>query len=97
VLAFACDRYVERTHDDAFARVLVDDICTRASLDADGAFWSNFEHRVAPSDLEPRTGWAMGNAGIIRELLRFVRIQDDRTPDYFVPWPDQPTTGPKTL
>lgn len=96
VLAFACDRYVERTHDDAFARVLVDDICARASFDDDGASWSNFEHRVTPSDLEARTGWAMGNAGIIRELLRFIRIRDGRTPDYFVPWPDQPTTGPNT-
>jgi lanthionine synthetase-like protein len=97
VLAFACDRYVERAHDGDFARALVDDICTRASLHADGASWSNFEHRVTPSDLEPRTGWAMGNAGIIRELLRFIRIQDDGVSDYFVPWPDQPETGPKTL
>jgi hypothetical protein len=39
----------------------------------------------------------MGNAGIIRELLRFDRICKGRTPDYFVPWPDQPPTGPKTL
>ena len=59
-----------------FARVLVDDLCTRATLDADGARWSNFEHRATPSDLEPRTGWAMGNAGIIRELLRFIRMVD---------------------
>jgi hypothetical protein len=38
------------------------------------ARWSNFEHRITPSELEPTTGWAMGNAGIIRELLRFIRI-----------------------
>jgi lantibiotic modifying enzyme len=97
VLAFACDRYVERDRDFTFARVLVDDLCARAIIDGEGARWSNVEHRVSPSDLEPRTGWAMGNAGIIRELLRYVRINDGRTPDYFVPWPDHPATGPKSL
>jgi hypothetical protein len=97
VLAFACDRYVERTRDLDFARVLVDDLCTRATVDGEGTRWSNFEHRASPSDLEPRTGWAMGNAGIIRELLRFVRLMEGRTPDYFVVWPDQPATGPRTL
>lgn len=92
VLAFACDHY-ERDHDFDFARVLVDDLCARATVDDEGARWSNFEHRVTPSELEPKTGWAMGNAGIIRELLRFVRICDGRSSDYFVPWPDQPATG----
>jgi hypothetical protein len=95
VLAFACDRYVERDHDLAFAHVLVDDLLARATVDHEGARWSNYEHRVTPSDLEPRLGWAMGNAGIIRELLRFVRIEDGRSPDYFVSWPDQPTTNPR--
>ncbi|HUZ42718.1 MAG TPA: lanthionine synthetase LanC family protein [Acidimicrobiales bacterium] len=97
VLALACDRYVERDQDLAFARVLVHDVCRRATLDGEGARWSNFEHRVTPSELEPRTGWAMGNAGIIRELLRFARIVDGRSSDYFVLWPDQPATGPRTL
>jgi lantibiotic modifying enzyme len=97
VLAFASDRIVEEDQDQSFARVLVDDLCRRATLDGDGARWSNFEHRVTPSELEPRTGWAMGNAGIIRELLRFVRISDGRMPDYFVRWPDHPATGPRTL
>jgi hypothetical protein len=95
VLALACDRYIERDHDFEFARVLVDDLCAKATVDDEGARWSNFEHRVTPSDLEPRTGWAMGNAGIIRELLRVVRINDGRSSDYFVPWPDQPAAGPK--
>ncbi len=97
VLAFACDHYVERNEGLDFAQVLVDDLCSRATLDAEGARWSNVEHRATPSDLEPRTGWAMGNAGIIRELLRFIRVVDGRSPDYFVPWPDQPLTGPRTL
>jgi lanthionine synthetase-like protein len=97
VLAFACDRFVERDRDLTFANVLVDDLTSRATIDADGACWSNFEHRVTPSDLEPRTGWAMGNAGIIRELLRFIRVVEGRTTDYFVPWPDQSLTGPRTV
>ena len=97
VLAFASDRYVERDQNGDFARILVDDICKRATIDIEGARWSNFEHRVSPSDLEPMTGWAKGNAGIIRELLRFDRINDGRTSDYFVPWPDQPAAGPRTL
>jgi hypothetical protein len=93
VLALASDRHVERGQDLSFARELVDDLCTRVTLDADGARWSNFEHRVTPSELEPMTGWAMGNAGILRELLRFIRIDEGRSPDYYVPWPDQPATG----
>jgi hypothetical protein len=97
VLAFACDRFVERDRDIAFANMLVDDLIARATIDSEGARWSNFEHRVTPSDLEPRTGWAMGNAGIIRELLRFNRIVEGRSSDYFIPWPDQPLTGPRTL
>jgi hypothetical protein len=87
---------VERDRDLDFANVLVEDLIARATIDSDGARWSNVEHRVTPSALEPRTGWAMGNAGIIRELLRFIRIVEGRIPDYFVPWPDQPITGPLT-
>jgi len=97
VLALACDWHVETVADIDFAQLLVDDICTRATVDADGARWSNVEHRVTPSDLEPRTGWAMGNAGIIRELLRFERIRAGKSPNYFVAWPDQPPIGPQQL
>jgi hypothetical protein len=32
----------------------------------------------------------MGNAGIIRELLRYVRIQEGRDRGYAVAWPDHP-------
>jgi lantibiotic modifying enzyme len=97
VLAFACDRHVERAEPLNFASVLVDDICSRATIDNHGLSWSNFEHRTTPSDLEPRVGWAMGNAGIIRELLRFSRLEHGGFPDYFVAWPDQPGTGPSPL
>lgn len=48
------------------------------------------EHRASPGTLAPRTGWAMGNAGIIRELLRYARIQEGGDPGYAVAWPDHP-------
>ncbi|MDQ0993761.1 lanthionine synthetase LanC family protein [Streptomyces sp. V3I7] len=90
VLALACDRLAEQGDDPEFARLLVADLAARATRDADGARWSNVEHRATPSGLEPETGWAMGNAGIARELLRFVRVSRDGAPDYAFPWPDQP-------
>ena len=34
----------------------------------------------------------MGNAGLIRELLRYARITAGRDPSYAVQWPDQPAT-----
>lgn len=94
VLALALDRHIERGDDLAFAHVQVNDLQTRASLDGNGARWSNYEHRETPSDLEPQTGWAMGNAGIVRELLRFARLTTSGSADYFVSWPDQVPIGP---
>ena len=94
VLALACDRHLEGGDDRHFADALVDDLARRATVDADGARWCNDEHRVTPSTLAPRTGWAMGNAGIARELLRYLRVRDGRNPHYAVAWPDQPPTGP---
>jgi hypothetical protein len=92
VLALACDREVERGDGRDFADVLVADLAARATIDADGARWSNVEHRQTPGELPPATGWAMGNAGIIRELLRHARVSTDRDPRYAVPFPDhQPT------
>jgi hypothetical protein len=92
VLALACDRIVERGDDFGFSNVLVDDLTVRAIVDDAGVRWSNHEHRAAPSDLEPRSGWAMGNAGIIRELLRYARLSDGGAHGYAVPWPDHPVT-----
>jgi hypothetical protein len=89
VLALACDRIVESGDGRDFAEVLVADLADRATVDADGTRWSNVEHRATPSVLEPRTGWAMGVAGIARELLRFARLGTGRDPAYAVPWPDQ--------
>ncbi|MBW8798692.1 MAG: lanthionine synthetase C family protein [Streptomyces sp.] len=74
VLALACDRIAEQQDGHDFARLLVADLTTRATRDSDGARWSNIEHRAVPATLEPHTGWAMGNAGIVRELLRFTRL-----------------------
>ncbi|WP_330304324.1 MULTISPECIES: lanthionine synthetase LanC family protein [unclassified Streptomyces] len=52
------------------------------------------EHRANPSTLEPLTGWAMGNAGIARELLRFVRVSRGEDPAYAFTWPDHPPATP---
>lgn len=93
VLALACDRIVERADDFAFANTLVDDLIARATVDNAGVRWSNHEHRARPSNLAPRAGWAMGNAGIIRELLRYGRISEGRASAYAVAWPDHPVTG----
>lgn len=90
VLALACDRIAEQQDPHTFAHLLVADLVTRAARDSDGARWSNVEHRATPSDLEPCTGWAMGNAGIVRELLRFVRLSRGGDPRYAFAWPDQP-------
>jgi hypothetical protein len=90
VLALACDREVEEGDGLAFADVLTADIAQRATLDSAGARWSNYEYRASPPELEPRPGWAMGNAGLIRELLRHARITAGRDPSYAVQWPDQP-------
>ncbi|SEB76799.1 Lanthionine synthetase C-like protein [Streptomyces sp. 2224.1] len=90
VLALACDRLVERQDPYDFAHVLVADLADRAIRDSDGARWSNFAHRPVPGDLEPCTGWGAGNAGIVRELLRFVRLSRGGEPRYAFAWPDQP-------
>ena len=88
VLALACDRLVESGDEPDFAEILVDDLVARATDDSDGVRWSNYEHRQTPSELEPETGWAMGTAGIIRELLRYVRIRTGRDPGYAIDMPD---------
>lgn len=93
VLALACDRVAERGDDFGFADVLVEDLATHATSDHAGTRWSNYEHRATPGDLEPRAGWAMGNAGIIRELLRYARLRDGGTAGYSIPWPDHPVPG----
>lgn len=94
VLALACDRQAEQGDGLAFAGVLVEDLAARATTGPGGACWSNYEHRNHPPELAPRTGWAMGNAGIIRELLRYARIRGGRDPDYAVTWPDHPQATP---
>jgi hypothetical protein len=88
VLALATDRYAEGRADLGFTRILVDDLAERATVDQHGARWSNYEHRGTPSELPPRTGWAMGNAGIVRELLRLQRTLSGGTLADTAPWPD---------
>ena len=91
VLALACDRIVEQADTFDFADALVDDLAARATRDEHGARWSNHEHRSTPPNLDPRPGWAMGNAGIVRELLRYSRLSLGRSSNYAIPWPDQPS------
>ena len=93
VLALACDRIAERGDDFDFANVLVDDLTAHAIVDDTGVRWSNHEHRATPSDLEPRAGWAMGNAGIICELLRYARLSAGGDARYAAAWPAHPGTG----
>lgn len=90
VLALACDRIVESGDNFDFATELVDDLLARSTMDDMGVRWSNYEHRATPSDLPPRPGWAMGNAGILRELLRYARLTEGGTTGYAIPWPDHP-------
>ncbi|NEA98020.1 lanthionine synthetase LanC family protein [Streptomyces sp. SID13726] len=90
VLALACDRLAEGRDAHDFATLLVTDLTTRATHDSTGARWSNTEHRATPSDLAPRPDWAQGNAGIVRELLRFVRVSRGGETGYAFSWPDQP-------
>ncbi|MFJ9537114.1 lanthionine synthetase LanC family protein [Streptomyces sp. NPDC101225] len=97
VLALACDRIAEQQDPYDFAHVLVADLAARAIRDRDGARWSNFEHRAAEGDLEPCTGWAMGNSGIVRELLRFARLSRGGDSRYAFPWPDQPQVSDSVL
>jgi hypothetical protein len=97
VLALACDRHAEHADGLTFANVLASDLTTRATADAGGARWSNYEHRASPGTLAPRTGWAMGNAGIIRELLRYARIQEGRDHGYAIAWPDHPPAIPAVI
>ena len=97
VLALASDRVVELSDSPAFGDRLVADLAARAVVDADGVRWSNIEHRASPPDLPPRPGWAMGSAGILRELLRWSRVQSGRGTAYAVDWPDHPPTIPPTI
>ncbi|MFI8486209.1 lanthionine synthetase LanC family protein [Streptomyces rubrogriseus] len=90
VLALACDRIAEQRDASDFADALVTDLTARATRDREGARWSNVDFRSTPGELEPQLGWAMGNAGIVRELLRYVRLARGGTPAYAVTWPDQP-------
>lgn len=90
VLALACDRIVEQGDSWRFADVLVDDLMARATVDNAGVRWSNYEHRATPSVLRPRPGWAMGNAGILRELLRYAQLRQGVGGGYAIQWPDQP-------
>jgi lantibiotic modifying enzyme len=92
VLAVALDLQADGIGDLGFAQTLVADLHHRATIDAEGARWSNVEYRDERPDLEPQTGWAHGNAGIIRELLRSAAAGDGAPAGFGIAWPDQPAT-----
>jgi Lanthionine synthetase C-like protein len=94
VLALALDLNADGVADLDFADTLVADLRSRAIIDSDGARWSNVEYRNEAPDLEPQIGWAHGNAGIVRELIRYAAVVEGAPFRYCVPWPDQPTAQP---
>ncbi|GIG66899.1 lanthionine synthetase LanC family protein [Phytomonospora endophytica] len=90
VLATVGDLMVERGIDGAFAETLVADLDVQATVDGDMFCWANYEYRDTPPQLDPRAGWSMGGAGIVRELIRWKRLTTGGDPGYVVPLPDQP-------
>lgn len=58
VLALAVDRIAEQDDSPEFALLLVTDLAAHATREADGARWSDVEHRATPSELQPQPGWA---------------------------------------
>ncbi|WP_198412645.1 lanthionine synthetase LanC family protein [Nocardioides mangrovicus] len=93
VLALASDRRAELDDDPTFGRLLVADLERRAVRTSAGVCWRNTEHTAAQPLLPSRSGWAMGNAGIARELLRWTRVEAGGDPRYAVALPDQPVVG----
>jgi len=81
-----------RDEDVAFARVMVDDLLTRAVVDETGTRWSNVEFRKDPPDLPAETTYLQGAPGIGSTLLRLHR---HLAGDPWVPsWPHAPTWIP---
>jgi hypothetical protein len=78
-----------RDDDLQFARVMVDDLLTRAVVDQHEMRWSNFEFRDPEPTLPPETTYMQGAAGIGSTLLRMHRhLCGD---EWVVPWPHAPT------
>jgi hypothetical protein len=77
--------HLSRPPDEAYP----DDVMTSPVGAGIAAFSRNLE-AAGPFG----TGWAMGSAGIIRELLRFSRVTDGADPSYAITWPDHHPAGP---
>jgi lantibiotic modifying enzyme len=87
----ALDSYQD-TGDAAWldwAGELAADVLEHRIADAGGVRWSNTEHRAAPPELPPVTGWSQGAAGIAAWLLRLTRVQRDADAPRLA-WPDRP-------
>ena len=70
--------------------VLARDVLDRCIADESGVRWSQTEHTVSPSELEPAVGWMQGAAGIASWLLRLARLQRDGASAQRIWWPDRP-------
>ncbi|HUR77635.1 MAG TPA: lanthionine synthetase LanC family protein [Acidimicrobiales bacterium] len=76
-------------HDQlAFARLMADDIVSRAAIDDAGVRWSNVEHRAPDPVLPPDYGQMQGAAGIAQFLFELDRfLNGDGS---YRRWPDDP-------
>jgi lantibiotic modifying enzyme len=84
-----------RDDDLEFARLMVDDLLTRAIADENGMRWSNYEYRDPEPNLPPETTYMQGAAGIGSTLLRMHRhLSGD---NWVVSWPHAPSWSPEAL
>jgi hypothetical protein len=81
-----------RPDDLEFARILLDDILVRATVDGSGMRWSNYEHRAAEPDLPPETTYLQGASGIASTIMRLHRLTHGDT--WTVRWPYAPVWDP---
>jgi len=91
VAEFFLDLHRLEGHEDdlTFARLMVDDLLQRATIDGDGMRWSNYEFRAPEPNLPPETTYMQGAAGIGSTLLRMHRhISGD---EWVVRWPHAPS------
>jgi hypothetical protein len=88
-LLLALDRTSPQPPILAFATVMADDICARATTNDDGTMcWSNVEHTAEDPVLPPAVGYLQGTAGVVGVLARFERhLRGDHRR---ITWPDDP-------
>ena len=81
----------DRTGDSRhleYAKLVADDVASRATTDGDGMKWIQAEHRVRPELLVAQTGLMQGAAGVGLAMLHLDGATKGRRP--FVVLPDSP-------